>query len=258
MSSLRLAMIQTSLKWESPAENRQAFEEYLRQIDEADLIVLPEMFTTGFTMNTEECSEPPFEETHRWMQEWAARKGAVLTGSYIVEEAGMSFNRLLWMEPDGSYEVYNKKHLFRMAGEHEHYTPGNTRLITRIGDWKILPLICYDLRFPAWCRNHYHQSTKELDYDLSLFVANWPAARSQAWDALLKSRAIENHAYSAGLNRMGVDGTGKEYVGHSGVYDPRGDRLTYSEKEEIVFIELNKKPLIDYREKFPAYLDSVD
>ena len=252
-------MIQSRLDWESPDRNRERFDSLLTPLSgETDVIILPEMFTSGFTMAAPEMAEQPFGETHNWMLEKAARSGAAVTGSYIVEEAGMYFNRLLWAFPDGSYQVYNKKHLFRMAGENEHYTAGMTRTLVSWKDWNILPLVCYDLRFPAWCRNHFHPSTGELDYDLLILVANWPAVRSQAWDTLLSARAIENHAYTAGVNRLGSDGTGKEYSGHSAVYDPRGTRLAYSEKEEIVNFTLEKEPLEDYRAKFPAYLDSND
>ena len=259
MSSLRLALFQTSLSWESPRENRAHFNQLISSLNEpVDIIILPEMFTTGFTMNTADCAESPYEDTHRWMVEMAARKNAAVVGSYIVQEGDMNFNRLIWAHPDGSYEVYNKKHLFRMAEENEHFTAGNSRILVEFRGWKVLPLICYDLRFPAWSRNHFREDLGELDYDLLIYVANWPSPRTQAWDGLLKARAIENHAYCAGLNRIGSDGNEKSYDGHSAVYDPKGNTLAFSESDEILIIELQKEPLEDYRRKFPAYLDSFD
>ena len=161
------------------------------------------------------------------------------------------------MSPNGESLQYNKKHLFSMADEDKYFEPGNSRTLIDYKGWKILPLICYDLRFPNWSRNHYHDANKSLDYDLLIYVANWPAPRVDAWDTLLKARAIENLAYCTGVNRIGKDGTGKEYLGHSAVYDPKGQQLCYTENEEILTITIQKEPLNAYRTSFPAFLDAT-
>ena len=248
---LRLTLIQSDIYWRQPEANLAMFEEKIWEIEsQTDVIVLPEMFQTGFTMEHEGVSEPMSLTTFRWMKQMAAQAKAVVTGSYIVREKAGVFNRLVWMQPDGEYKTYDKRHLFRMANEHDHFSGGEERLIVEWKGWKICPMICYDLRFPVWSRN------VNLEYDLLLYVANWPAVRISAWDALLKSRAIENVAYTAGLNRVGVDGKDIAYDGHTGVYSPKGETLLFSEEEALLDITLSKTELDQFREKFPAQLDA--
>jgi predicted amidohydrolase len=234
-------------------------EEKIWQISQpTDLIVLPEMFTTGFTMLAEAQAEVARTTTLKWMQQLAKQTQAVITGSYIVQEGGQYFNRLLWVEPSGSYQQYDKRHLFRMANEHEHYSAGTERIICEWRGWKICPLICYDLRFPVWSRNlAYNSTSNELAYDLLLYVANWPAARQQAWDVLLPARAVENLCYTAGLNRVGEDGNGIAYTGGSGVFGFKGDTLWQQHQTEVIkTLTLSGKELVQYRLKFPAQLDA--
>lgn len=253
MQDLRLSLIQSDIYWHQVDANLAMFEEKIWQITEpTDIIVLPEMFQTGFTMEHEGLSEPMNLTTFKWMKQMAAQKKAVVTGSYIVKERGETFNRLVWMQPDGKYQTYDKRHLFRMANEHNHFSGGADRLVVEWKGWKICPLVCYDLRFPVWSRN------VNLAYDLVLYVANWPAVRVNAWDTLLKARAMENVAYSVGLNRVGKDGKEIEYNGHTGAYSPKGETLAFSEEEEIVSVVLSKSNLDAFREKFPAHLDADD
>lgn len=253
MDNLKLALIQSDIYWQEIGANLAMFEEKIWQItDPVDIIVLPEMFQTGFTMAHQGLGEPMNLTTFKWMKQMAAQKQAVVTGSYIVSEGGQVFNRLIWMQPDGQWHKYDKRHLFRMADEHHHYGMGQEKIIVEWKGWKICPLICYDLRFPVWSRN------RNLEYDLLLYVANWPAVRVGAWDALLKARAIENVAYSLGLNRVGEDGKGIAYNGHSGAYSPKGETLAFSEEEEILMISLDGEGLTRFREKFPAQLDADD
>lgn len=253
MQDLRLTLIQSDIYWHSPEANMAMFEEKIWQITEpTDIIVLPEMFQTGFTMEHEKLAEPMNLTTFKWMRQMAAQKKAVVTGSYIVKEAGVVYNRLIWMQPDGQWQQYDKRHLFRIADEHDYFGMGQERLVVEWKGWKICPMICYDLRFPVWARN------RNLEYDLIMYVANWPAVRVSAWDALLKARAIENVAYSLGLNRVGEDGKGIAYNGHSGAYSPKGETLALSEKEELIQITLSADELLRFREKFPAHLDADD
>ncbi len=251
MKELRLALIQSEIYWQQKEANLATFEEKIWQITEpVDVIVLPEMFQTGFSMEHETLSEPMNLTTFKWMKQMAAQKKAIVTGSYMVKEKGQVFNRLLWMQPDGQYKTYDKRHLFRMADEDQSYAMGQERIIVEWKGWKICPLICYDLRFPVWSRN------RNLEYDLLLYVANWPAARVSAWDSLLKARAIENVSYALGVNRVGQDGNEIAYNGHTGVYSPKGDTLAFSDKEEILLVDLNKRELDSFRSKFPAHLDA--
>lgn len=248
---LKVSLIQSDIYWHQVEANLAMFEEKIWQITEpTDIIVLPEMFQTGFTMEHEDLSEPMNLTTFKWMKQMAAQKKAVVTGSYMVKAGGETFNRLVWMQPDGNFKTYDKRHLFRMANEHDHFSGGSERLIVEWKGWKICPLICYDLRFPVWSRN------VDLAYDLVLYVANWPAVRVNAWDTLLKARAMENVAYSVGLNRVGTDGKGIEYNGHTGAYSAKGETLAFSESEEIITLALSKSSLNDFRAKFPAQLDA--
>ena len=257
MQDLSITLIQTELHWHEPEANLASLEEKIWQINtETDLIVLPEMFTTGFTMEAKAFAEPMNSRTFRWMKQLAAQTGAVLTGSYIVQEGGKYFNRLIWMQPDGEWKAYDKRHLFRMANEHDHFSPGQKPLICEWKEWRICPLICYDLRFPAWSRNRVREDG-QLSYDLLLYVANWPAARIDAWNILLQARAVENLCYVAGVNRVGRDGKDIDYNGYSSLIDPKGNIL-YQEKrrQHICTHKLNAAELREFRKKFPAQLDA--
>lgn len=256
MKDLTISLIQADLHWEEIDANLAMFEEMIWSIDQTDLIVLPEMFTTGFSMNAKSNSEPPGGKTFKWMRQMATQRGVALTGSYIVKEKGSCYNRLHFVYPDGSSKQYDKKHLFNLAEEGEHYTAGTERLILEYKGWRIHPLICYDLRFPVWSRSRKSEQSI-YEYDLLLYVANWPDTRVNAWDTLLKARAIENLSYCAGVNRIGEDGVPKSYNGHSGIYSPKGDELAYSEnKEEVLTVTLSADELHSYRRDFPFQEDA--
>jgi omega-amidase len=259
MQNLKVTIVQTNLHWENPEANRAMLEEKFSGIGATDVIVLPEMFTTGFTMNAASLAEPINFHTHKWMKNMASKTGALILGSVIIKEGNSFFNRLIWMEPSGDFKTYDKRHLFRMASEHQTFSSGVNRLVTEWKGWKICPLVCYDLRFPIWSRNHFNIESQSLDYDLLVYVANWPAARSIHWQTLLKARAIENQSFVVGVNRVGTDGKGILYDGHSATINPKGEVLDESVNEEsIKTIELSKQELIDWRTKFPAYFDSDD
>jgi omega-amidase len=249
---LNVTLVQTPLYWQDAAANRRRLAEKLARLEApTDLIVLPEMFTTGFSMAAPELAETMAGPTLSWLAGQAQRHQAVITGSLIIAEGGQYFNRLIWMRPDGRYEYYDKRHLFRMAGEHHTYAPGQQRLITELKGWRVCPLVCYDLRFPVWSRN------QEPAYDLLLYVANWPEKRRLAWQTLLQARAIENLAYVVGVNRTGEDGKGIAYAGDSVVHAPDGHILWHqSGKEASPTLILNRQVLADYRERFPAHLDA--
>ena len=248
---MKISLIQTPLSWENPQENRDTFTEKINSIEETDLILLPEMFATGFTMQPEGVAETMQGESVQWMQEIAQAKNCAITGSLVIKEEGNYYNRLLFVYPDGSYKTYNKRHLFTLAGEEKHYTAGSDRLVLEYRGWKICPLVCYDLRFPVFSRN-------TEDFDLLLYVANWPQPRIQAWDILLRARAVENMCYVAGLNRIGQDSNGHSYSGHSQVVDGLGnyvlDPFAY---EDVLSIELDKTELEKIRKKL-GFLNDRD
>lgn len=252
MQDLKITLIQSTLHWHNIGANLAMFEEKIWQIGQnTDLIVLPEMFTTGFTMEAPSLAEHMNMTTFKWMRQQAAQTGAVIVGSYIVQENGKYYNRLLWMQPDGEFDYYDKRHLFRMADEHLTYTPGNRRIIKDLKGWKIFPQVCYDLRFPVWSRN------VGLVYDLIIFIANWPTPRRNAWNVLLQARAAENLAYAVGVNRVGLDGVEKEYAGDSAVIDFKGNVIYREENVEFIkTLTLNKEDLVAFRQKFPAQLDA--
>jgi predicted amidohydrolase len=247
-----VALIQTALHWESPTANLAMLEEKIAAIDQQiDLIVLPEMFTSGFTMNPVQVAEPMNLTTFKWLKQMAAQTGAVVTGSYVVQADGKFFNRLIWMQPGGEFDHYDKRHLFRMGNEHTYYTAGEKRIIKEWKGWRICPLICYDLRFPVWSRN------SDVPYDLLLYVANWPAPRRHHWNTLLQARAIENQAFVLGINRVGKDNNGLEYAGDSVVIDCKGEIIERGDATEQIIIQTFDKALLDdYRAHFPAYLDA--
>lgn len=252
MQDLTLALIQTDVVWHNPEANKKALEAKIKGMAKpSDVIILPEMFTTGFTMDVQENAETESGPTLKWMQQIATQKNVFITGSIIIEEAGKFFNRLYWVAPNGKFIKYDKRHLFRMADEEKHFTGGESSPVVEAKGWKIKPLICYDLRFPVWSRN------LNLEYDVLLFVANWPKARIGAWDTLLKARAIENLSYTVGVNRVGQDGIGIEYNGQSIGYDFKGEPvIDKTEQETILYVNLSKTKLVEYREKFPAFKDA--
>ena len=255
MADFTVSLVQTDLHWHDPAANRHALAEQLANAlagpGLTDLIVLPEMFTTGFSLDTAqaEALEGP---TLAWLREQATRYDAVVTGSVLLTDGEHYYNRLLWVRPDGTYSTYNKRHLFRLSGEHEVFTPGAERLVEEWRGWRIRPLICYDLRFPVWSSNSGTEP-----YDLLLYVASWPEARISAWKLLLQARAIENLAYVAGVNRIGTDGLGQEYSGYTVLLDARGDYLAQAGSLPTVLTRrLMRHPLRELREQFPALLDA--
>ncbi|WP_457977771.1 amidohydrolase [Ectopseudomonas composti] len=248
---LELALIQTTLVWHDPAANREHFQALLEQARGADLVILPEMFSTGFSMDSADLAEPEGGPSSIWLREQAQRIDAVICGSLIIQAADGSYrNRLLWACPDGSLAHYDKRHLFRMAGEHKHYSAGDQQVVFDLKGWRVRPLICYDLRFPVWSRD-------ASGIDLLLYTANWPGARRQHWNRLLPARAIENLCYVAAVNRVGEDGKGHGYTGDSQVLDFQGEELLMAGDGDGVFrTQLSSEALNAYRERFPAHLDA--
>lgn len=252
MNSLSLTIIQPDTIWENPGANRALLEEMIHDLEDyGDLILLPEMFTTGFTGNVARLAEPMNFTTHKWLKQIAAHTKAYIGGSFIVKEGDDCFNRFLLVSPDGTSQQYDKKHLFRMSEEKDVFSAGRERIIMHVKGWKICPLICYDLRFPVWARN------TDLVYDLLIYSACWPATRDFVWNTLLAARALENQAYVAAINRVGEDGMGISYLGNSQVVSPKGEAMNAkSSKEGIIQVSIDKKELNDFRSKFPVYLDA--
>lgn len=242
---MKVAILQTSLAWENPDSNRKFIEEYFLSKEESfDLFVLPEMFTSGFTMHPENVVESMDGETVSWMKALALKKDCAICGSLVISESNGFYNRFIFVHPNGKIDFYDKRHLFSLAGEHEYYSKGNKKVIIDYKGWKICPQICYDLRFPAFSRN-------QEDYDLLVYVANWPKPRINAWDILLKARAIENMCYVIGVNRIGLDENDHEYVGHSQVIDELGNVILEANENSGVFIvELDKNKMLATRTKF--------
>jgi predicted amidohydrolase len=246
---MNITLVQSALYWENIEKNLSSFEEKLNNIGQTDLIILPEMFSTGFSMNASAVAESMDGTAVNWMRKTAAKKNSAITGSLIIREGGKFYNRLIFMRPDGSFEQYDKKHLFTMAKEEETYTAGTEKIIFDYLGWKICPLICYDLRFPIWNRNLE-------DYDLAIYVANWPDRRSYHWRSLLTARAIENQCYVAAVNRVGTDGKDLYYSGHSSLIDPTGELIYQkADAEDIQQFDLNKEYLIEIRTKLPFLKD---
>ncbi len=260
MQDLNITLIQSNLHWENVGANLAMFEEKIWKIGQpTDVIVLPEMFTTGFSMDAPRLAEMMDLQTTRWMKQLAAQTGALMIGSFIAKENGKYLNRLVWMEPGGTVKTYDKRHLFRMADEHTIYTPGSNRLISSWKGWNICPLVCYDLRFPVWSRNTWISGEKRMAYDALIYVANWPQSRIGAWDSLLTARAIENLSYVVGVNRTGDDGKGIPYNGHSAAIGPKGEVvLAAGEGESIHTVTLDAAALEAHRTRFPAYQDADD
>lgn len=234
---METALVQSELVWENPAENRRHFADLLRPLaGSVDLIVLPEMFTTGFTMNPQNIPTEEGQRTLDWMLEQASLANAALTGSIVFPEGGRHYNRLVFAMPDGTYEQYDKRHTFTLAGEDRVYTRSTGRLQVDFRGFTFCPLICYDLRFPVWSRN-------TEGYDVLIYVSNWPSPRVSAWDTLLQARAIENMSYVLGVNRVGTDPNSLSYSGHTAAYDSLGNCLAFSEEEEILRVSLSKSHL---------------
>ncbi|WP_338522766.1 amidohydrolase [Pseudomonas batumici] len=251
LPDLKVALVQTTLAWHDRQSNLEHFEGLLEQAVGADLVILPEMFTTGFSMESQTLAEAENGPTSHWLREQAKKLDAVITGSVIIRAADGSYrNRLLWARPDGEVLHYDKRHLFRMAGEHKHYTAGERQMRFELKGWRVRPLICYDLRFPVWSRD-------AQDTDLLLYTANWPGARRLHWNRLLPARAIENLCYVAAVNRVGTDGKGFAYTGDSQVLDFQGESLLGAGEADGVFqVTLSAAELAAYRTRFPAHLDA--
>jgi omega-amidase len=254
--SLIITGIQTQLHWEDKQANLDMLEQKIFSIKEkTELIILPEMFSTGFSMEPEKLAETMEEKTVQWMKKIAIEKKIILTGSVIIKEEGHYYNRVIWMLPNGECGYYDKRHRFAFAGEDKKFTAGTKRLIASVKGWKINLLVCYDLRFPVWSRQQFR--SEELEYDLLIYVANWPEKRIHAWKTLLQARAIENQCYVAGVNRIGNDGNNIHYSGESMVIDPMGEILYHKKDEEGIFtVILDKNHLKTVREKFPFWRDA--
>jgi omega-amidase len=263
IKDIKVTIVQTTLAWEDIDTNLSAFSKKFEKVEPSstDLIVLPEMFNTGFTMNASAIAEPMNGKTMEWMAKTAAQKKSVITGSMVIKENKKFYNRLIWMRPDGTYEFYNKRHTFRMAEENKTYASGEKKLIVELEGWKICPLVCYDLRFPVWSRitaDSHQPIADSFSYDCLIYVANWPEKRIYAWRNLLIARAIENQAYVVGVNRIGKDGKDIEYPGYSAVVNPLGEYLNNAkpDAESIETGTLSYNELESYRKNFPVALDA--
>ena len=252
MQDLTVTLFQSDLAWEDVDTNIAAFDEKISRLaGRRDLIILPEMFPTGFSMNADSLAETMEGPAVKWLIDIAHRYQVNITGSMIITENDRYFNRLIWARPDGELLTYDKRHLFRYAGEHKTYTAGSRQMTISLNGWKIRPFICYDLRFPAWTRNSNN------GYDLAIFIANWPQTRADHWKTLLTARAIENQSVVIGVNRVGTDGNGLKYSGDSSVIDPTGRVLFQSAFQELEHtIRLSYADLRSYRKSFPALMDA--
>jgi omega-amidase len=260
-SHFHLVLVQHDIAWENPQANRDLLDGVLQRIETpADLVVLPEMFTTGFSMEPQRIAETMDKEmdTLKWMRRWAKQLEACITGSVSVLDGEQYYNRLFWVYPDGSHVHYDKRHTFTMAGEDKVYQRGSGAIVVEWQGWRIKPLICYDLRFPVWSKNRIHDN--QAEYDLLVYVANWPRVRRDPWNKLLPARAIENQSYLGAVNRAGTDGNGLEYTGDSVILDARGNTLAALEAGQagILHATLDAASLLDFREKFPVLFDDDD
>lgn len=258
MNDLRVSLLQAATIWHDAAANRALYGDLVRALrGQTDLIVLPETFTSGFSNDAITSAETMEGVSVAWLRALADEVGAVVTGSMVIRDGNKVFNRLLWAHPDGSLTQYDKRHLFRMAGEHTRYADGREKLLVELRGWRICPLVCYDLRFPVWSRNRFNQDAGHFDYDLLLYVANWPSARRYAWQTLLRARAIENLAYVVGVNRVGVDGNELHYAGDSVALDFLGQPLVeLGAQPQTVTVRLSAAGLAAHRERFPAQFDA--
>ena len=252
MQDLKVTLIQSELAWEDIDSNLAEFNYRIDAIEEdTHLIVLPEMFSTGFTMNAADLAQDMNGSAVKWIKEKSTEKNIDIVGSFIADDSGKFFNRLVWAKPNGDIFIYDKKHLFRMAGEEKIYSAGSKHIIVELNGWKIRPFICYDLRFPAWTRNIANQ------FDAAIFIANWPERRSAHWKALLQARAIENQCYIIGVNRVGIDGNGLSYSGDSSIIDPWGTLIFQKSKQACIYTgHLSYDILQQSRESFPVWKDA--
>ncbi|MDR2009558.1 MAG: amidohydrolase [Bacteroidales bacterium] len=253
MNKLKISLVQSDLYWENIDSNLNKFESEILKAENANIFVLPEMFNTGFTNNVTNCSDTIDGKTVTWMKNISSVKNAVICGTIIIEDGGKFYNRFVFAFPNGKVLFYDKKHLFGMGGEGDIFSSGNNRIIIEIGAFKILPLICYDLRFPVWSRNFD-------DYDAIIYTSSWPASRRNNWDVLLQARAVENQCYVVGVNRVGIDGNNINYDGGSCIIDPAGNKIlaANNDKEEIVSGIIDKAELDSFRKKFPFLKDRDD
>jgi len=258
MQPLTVSLVQGATRWHDAPANRDYYGRLMEQARGSDLIVLPETLLSGFSNDIRASAEAMDGEGVVWLRAQAAELDAVICGSLAISENGIVYNRLFWMCPDGSHAQYDKRHLFRMAGEHTRYGGGRDRLVVELKGWRILPQVCYDLRFPVWLRNRrLENAAGGMDYDLALFVANWPASRRQPWRTLLRARAIENLACVVGVNRVGVDGNALPYAGDSAVIDALGEAMIeLGAQEQVATVQLDPAPLLAHRERFPAWMDA--
>ena len=259
MQDLRISLVQGATRWHDPAGNREYYGDLIKPLaGETDLVILPETFTSGFSNDAIDKAEDMEGATVRWIRDQSALLGAAVTGSVQLRTEQGVFNRLLWATPDGELQYYDNRHLFRYANEHKRYAAGSNRLTLEWKGWRINPLVCYDLRFPVFARNRYDvERAGQLDFDLQLFVANWPAPRAYAWKTLLRARAIENLCYVAAVNRAGTDGNGHVYSGDSAVIDFLGQPVVeLPAGEGVVTTTISAAALAAHREKFPAMLDA--
>lgn len=251
MQDLSITLIQAELQWEDAEANLRQFDDIIASIDHStDLILLPEMFNTGFSMNVDQCAEPPEGMTMKWLREKAAAKNCVVAGSVLTREGSAFFNRFVWMRPEGTYAHYDKRHLFSMAGEDKIMAAGQTRTIVGLKGWNISLQVCYDLRFPVWSRNNFRDGRH--DYDVLIYVANWPEVRKEAYQRLLPARAIENQSYVVWVNRVGKDGRDIDHSGDSGVYDPMGNpsAMAKAGSREVLHVTLSADLLLQQRSRF--------
>ncbi len=248
MENLKITIIQPDIIWENPKVNLSKYYEIVSAIEETDVIILPEMFTTGFSMEPEKLKEPMNGVSVNWMKKIAIKKNAAVVGSLIIEENNQMFNRAFWVFPDGKFEYYDKRHLFTMGQEHLHYSIGKEKLVVEYKGWRFCPLICYDLRFPVWSRN-------QENYDVLIYIANWPSPRHHVWKNLLIARAIENQSYCFGVNRIGTDGNGLNYQGDSCFISPKGFSSFLGEKENVRTFEISYSELHNFRKSFPLLED---
>ncbi|WP_346863713.1 amidohydrolase [uncultured Draconibacterium sp.] len=248
MKNLKITIIQPDIIWENSKKNLEKYSKWLENVGDSDVIILPEMFTTGFSMEPEKLKEPMDGISVNWMKKLAAEKNVAVVGSLIIKENGKIYNRALWVFPDGTMEKYDKRHLYTMGQEHLHYSPGKEKTIVEYKGWKFCPQICYDLRFPAFARNLE-------DYDVVFYMANWPSPRHHVWKNLLISRAIENQAYCFGINRTGTDGTGLKYRGDSACISPKGIAEFMGESETTKTFEISWTELHNFRKRFPLLND---
>ncbi len=259
-NTLTLTLIQSQLHWENKQANLDMFRKKILDIEgKTELVVLPEMFSTGFSMNPGKLAETMNGETVQWMKNLSAEKKVIITGSVIISENDQFYNRMIWMLPNGEYGYYDKRHLFAYAGEDKHYSAGHKRFIASVKGWRVHLQVCYDLRFPVWSRQVPGNEDDEIrtaEYDLLIYVANWPDRRRHAWTTLLQARAIENQCFVAGVNRVGTDANGHYYSGDSLVANPLGELYYHKKEDEDVFtITINKEEVDSIREKLPFWKD---